>query len=101
MIAKVVSDLTEAQKQQWLELGAEGLMSIVERAHEPHNWTSPLEIQQSVAQIGNLLQRFPYPPKLVTIARSRRRGEEYVPQELAPLIEWELLFMLRRLWPVV
>mmetsp|Transcript_10440 Transcript_10440/g.27182 ORF Transcript_10440/g.27182 Transcript_10440/m.27182 type:complete len:502 (+) Transcript_10440:2-1507(+) len=91
----LICGLTEQQRLQWALLQADDWWWVMQ-AQGPHHYSSPEEITAQVGRLEQVLRQFSVPPSLVTIARSM---DMYMPEGASDIAEWEVLLLLRRLWP--
>lgn len=91
----LVSSLTPLQRIQWTTLEDEDWWWVMQ-PQAPHHHSTPYEISAAVCRLEPILASFASPPSLVTIARSL---DMYMPEGAADQAEWEVLLLLRRLWP--
>lgn len=98
-VANVLQGLSEDDRQVLTLLTPEELDAIVESPHGPHFVASPEAIKKAVVDLerllGSLVERHGLPPPaVVTIARST---DLYLPLDIGPLVEADLLAALDRL----
>jgi len=94
-LARIVNTLTDRQRSQWAQLEGRDWWWVIQ-GHCPHHDSTPEEVRCLVGRLEPVLRGFPYPPSVVTIARST---DPYQPQATAALVEWEVLLLVRRIWP--
>lgn len=94
-LSDLVGGLTMQQRGQWASLHADDWWWMMQ-SQGPHHYSTPEEISASVQRLEQILAYMPYPPSLITIARSL---DMYMPEGASDLAEWEVLLMLRRVWP--
>jgi len=98
-IANVLRELSDEDREVWTRMAPEELDAAVESPHGPHFAASPEAIKEAVADLerllGSLVKRHGLPPpSVVTVARST---DLYLPLDIGPLVEAELLAALDRL----
>mmetsp|Transcript_70929 Transcript_70929/g.122950 ORF Transcript_70929/g.122950 Transcript_70929/m.122950 type:complete len:558 (+) Transcript_70929:69-1742(+) len=94
-LSRLVNGLTQQQRLQWATLHADDWWWIMQ-FQGPHHYSTPEEISAHVHKLEQVFRYFPYPPSLVTIARSM---DMYMPEGASDIAEWEILLLLRRIWP--
>eukprot|EP00811_Abedinium_folium_P011185 NODE_2034_length_2308_cov_4.265016.p1 GENE.NODE_2034_length_2308_cov_4.265016~~NODE_2034_length_2308_cov_4.265016.p1 ORF type:complete len:704 (-),score=144.67 NODE_2034_length_2308_cov_4.265016:195-2015(-) len=94
-LAELINGLTEEQRAQWRKLDSADWHSVMQ-PHGPHHVATCHEIREDARRLEPFLRRLPCPPALVTVARS---SEMYLPGEVARAVEWEVLMLIRRVWP--
>eukprot|EP00929_Paragymnodinium_shiwhaense_P096338 TRINITY_DN57906_c0_g1_i1.p1 TRINITY_DN57906_c0_g1~~TRINITY_DN57906_c0_g1_i1.p1 ORF type:complete len:570 (-),score=112.04 TRINITY_DN57906_c0_g1_i1:26-1636(-) len=92
-MANVLKTLSEKDLAVWAALTPEECDAVVQSPHGPHFIASREAVQESVKKLEKLLAALP-PPSAVTVARST---DLYMPLDLGPFIEEEVLTMLSRL----
>ncbi|CAE8670446.1 unnamed protein product [Polarella glacialis] len=94
-LAKLINGLSAKQQEQWRLLDGED-WHMVMQPHGPHHFASQADLCYEVQRL-EVLAALPYPPALITVARS---SDLYLPAEAAAAIEWEVLLLLRKIWPL-
>jgi len=98
-IANVLRGLSDDDREVWMRMAPEELDAAVESPHGPHFAASPEAIKEAMADLerllGSLVKRHGLPPpSVVTVARST---DLYLPLDIGPLVEAQLLATLDRL----
>lgn len=98
-IANVLRELSDDDREVWRRMAPEELDAAIESPHGPHFAASPEAIKEAVADLERLLGSLVNhhglsPPAAVTVARST---DLYLPLDIGPLVEAQLLAALDRL----